>query len=282
VWGWGGNAFGQAGGAVGSNFAEAPARVGTLTKVRSIAAGEDFSVALRADGTIWTWGRGDRGQLGNGALAGNPTPTQVPGLPAMVAIAAGAAHVIAIAVDNTVWGWGANEVCELGGAPAASQATPAQIGGFGGGPAQVIAASAYASFVITAAGDVWAWGSNASGELGQGGGGGSSCTPVKVPLPEAASQIAAGSAHVLALDGFGTLRGWGDNSRGAVGRVVGPDAAPQAFASGVDEIAAGGVTSLWRLSDGRVFGRGFGSWGELGPNGLRQQAGDPNLFLAVP
>src|SRR5258708_2599939 len=73
-----------------------PVQVSGLTSVTAIAAGQDHSLALKSDGTVWAWGNGESGQLGDGIVytSGNPgvaTPVQVSGLAAVTAIAAGGA-----------------------------------------------------------------------------------------------------------------------------------------------------------------------------------------------
>ncbi|MGB8954132.1 MAG: hypothetical protein WCC10_02045, partial [Tumebacillaceae bacterium] len=73
VYAWGANAQGQVGSAAAS-FVTDPVEVadlsdtsGFLSGVKEVAAGNDFSMALKADGTVWTWGINSTGQLGNGA-----------------------------------------------------------------------------------------------------------------------------------------------------------------------------------------------------------------------
>ncbi|MEJ7616748.1 MAG: hypothetical protein WKF30_07230 [Pyrinomonadaceae bacterium] len=67
-----------------------------LSNVRAIAAGEDHSLALKNDGTVWAWGRNDLGQLGNGEQTPSFTPVRVSGLTGAVSISAGGNHNLAI------------------------------------------------------------------------------------------------------------------------------------------------------------------------------------------
>jgi alpha-tubulin suppressor-like RCC1 family protein len=132
VWSWGDNVAGQLGRAIpGGVVATVPGAVAGLADVTAIAAGHHHSLALRSDGTVWSWGSNSRGQLGTGGgSASSPSPAQVPGLSNVIAIAAGQAHSMALRSDGTVWTWGANDNGQLGsGGFDAGRATPAQVPG---------------------------------------------------------------------------------------------------------------------------------------------------------
>jgi alpha-tubulin suppressor-like RCC1 family protein len=90
VWAWGGNSMGQLGDGTTADR-HTPAQVsGGLTAAKEVAAGEQYSLALKADGSVWAWGGNQEGELGNGCLsneckderrpvqvvAGLPTPQQ--------------------------------------------------------------------------------------------------------------------------------------------------------------------------------------------------------------
>jgi len=82
--------------------------------VTQVAAGAGFGVALKADGTVWTWGLNEQGQLGDGTVSNKQVPQQVPNLSAITQISAGIGHVLALASDGTVWAWGANDKGQVG------------------------------------------------------------------------------------------------------------------------------------------------------------------------
>ena len=71
-------------------------------------------MALKNDGTVWTWGNNWYGQLGDGTTTKNAIPVQVKNLADITAISAGGWHSIALKSDSTVWGWGYNYWGELG------------------------------------------------------------------------------------------------------------------------------------------------------------------------
>jgi alpha-tubulin suppressor-like RCC1 family protein len=75
VWAWGDNTYGQLGQGYTGGYSHYPMRVASLgTGVRAIAAGEDFNLALMNNGTVRSWGRNYKGELGNGTETTRSTP----------------------------------------------------------------------------------------------------------------------------------------------------------------------------------------------------------------
>ncbi len=128
----GSNAGGAgAGGALGNGTSggqsTTPVTVSSLTNVVQIAAGSAHGLALKSDRTVWAWGNGGTGQIGNGATSDVTTPVQVAGLPAIVAIGAGATHSLALGLDGSVWAWGANSQGQLGDGSQTARLVPVQV-----------------------------------------------------------------------------------------------------------------------------------------------------------
>jgi alpha-tubulin suppressor-like RCC1 family protein len=168
VYAWGLNTAGQVGdGTTTNRFAAVPvkdaASVGTLSRVKAIATGTAFSLALMQDGTVYAWGFNGTGQLGIGPGGNQALPVHVLALPNtgqailhdVVAISAsinasGSGHSLALIGDGTVAAWGDNFFGQLGdGTSGNDRYTPVQVQltGVPGGPlSHVIAISAgYAS-----------------------------------------------------------------------------------------------------------------------------------------
>jgi len=76
-----------------------PVQVPGLTGVTAISAGGGFSLALKSDGTVWSWGNNTFGELASELLPAGNVPAQVSGLPKIIAVTAGAAHSLALASD---------------------------------------------------------------------------------------------------------------------------------------------------------------------------------------
>lgn len=133
VWTWGNNRYGQLGDGTTIDRTT-PIQVKGLTDVIAIAADSPsksvftgHTVALKSDGTVWTWGWNAGGQLGDGTTIGRTTPVQVKNLTDVVAIAAGQGHTVALKRDGTVWAWGYNGYGQLGDGTTTTRTTPVQV-----------------------------------------------------------------------------------------------------------------------------------------------------------
>jgi alpha-tubulin suppressor-like RCC1 family protein len=179
VWAWGQNASGELGDGTTTLRRPTPAQVQGLTGVVQVAAGDELSVALRADGTVWTWGMNVVGELGLGDDLARTVPTQVPGLTDVTQIAAGAGTVLALTSNGSVRGWGANDQGEVGNGTAANVSSPVLIVGLSA--ITQVAANGERSSALSANGTLRSWGHNdgISGTLGVG----STATAVFTPMP---------------------------------------------------------------------------------------------------
>ncbi|MDA8417704.1 MAG: fibronectin type III domain-containing protein [Desulfobacteraceae bacterium] len=219
VWAWGFGSYGQLGDNTTNNHAT-PEQVAGLADVRAITvAGGLHALALLADGTVWAWGDNNVGQLGLGSIspALGLSPALVPGLDNVTAIAEGRSYSLALKGDGTVWAWGDNSAGQLGlgaGSPV-SVLSPTQVPGLS--KVRSIAAGWWNTVALSNDGSVWAWGSNVSGQLGNGGGGVMNQSPVAVPGLSNVVAISAGGNQTQALMGDGSLMAWGDNSAGQLG-----------------------------------------------------------------
>jgi hypothetical protein len=135
-----------------------------LDAAPAIDAGGAHSVALKADGTLLTWGDDSAGQLGVGRTLGSTTPTRVSAISGVTAVAAGATHVIALKSDGTVWTWGDNSDGQLGDGTTTGRSSPGRVEGLAGVVA--VAAGTGYSVALKSDGTVWTWGVNFRGQLG--------------------------------------------------------------------------------------------------------------------
>jgi alpha-tubulin suppressor-like RCC1 family protein len=289
VWSWGSNIWGQLGDGTHSGPQHCPVNgrqpsssdvcstipvgvvgprgTGRLGGVIAVAAGDNHSVALRSDGTVWTWGMNDLGQLGQGTSSGpqsckpfsnfaavgcSTKPVEVTGpggsghLRNVVAVAAGEDYTVAVRSDGSVWAWGSDAFSTLG-QPASFQpehcnspfapvaipcsTTPVQVAGPRGvghltGIAAVAANGSPLGLHVLAlsrSGHVWAWGVDDMGQLGNNRSEVQSRTPVRVRGPggrgllTGVTAIAAGGKLSLALKSDGSVWSWGENASGQLG-----------------------------------------------------------------
>ena len=277
VWAWGSNNHGKLGD--GSTTPRwSPVAIPSLSGVTGLSAGFNHSAARKSDGTPWTTGYNSAGQLGNGTNSPHSTFAGLakPGGVDVIAVAAGESHTLALGSDGRVWAWGLNSYGQLGNGNNAPQTTPVLVGGgLSGVPVQAIAAGGDFSLALTSGGEVWSWGFNSEGELGNGGTT-SSNVPVQVTTVATTNLsgvvgIAAGWRHSLARKADGTVWSWGMNSEGQLGS--GAIGSPRTRAGQVVQLAqaraigAGRQHSLAVRDDGSVWAWGQGGNGQLGNNG---------------
>ncbi|MFB3902384.1 MAG: 5'-nucleotidase C-terminal domain-containing protein [Acidobacteriota bacterium] len=155
VWAFGRNPYGQIGDGTTTMRKFTPVQVFGLDSVTAVAAGYDFSLALRKDGTVWSWGRNAYGQLGDGTNLTRRAPVQVKGIPKVRQVAAGQLHALAVVEDRSVWGWGANECGQLGDGATVDQTKPVRVSRI---VATDVAAGGSGSLAFDQAGKVWSWG----------------------------------------------------------------------------------------------------------------------------
>jgi alpha-tubulin suppressor-like RCC1 family protein len=117
VWCWGGNRYGQAGGAdMGSifDFETALNQIGTDADWSQLSAGLQHTCGLRDGGRVFCWGDNDSRQLGSSSVE-TPTPVEVQGLPTTaLEVGSGSTHTCAVLVGGAVWCWGGNVFGQLG------------------------------------------------------------------------------------------------------------------------------------------------------------------------
>lgn len=128
IWAWGDNQYGQLGdGTTVSQSTSTTVQVTGLSNIISITGGQRHSIALKSDGTVWTWGWNGLGQLGDSTLIDQLTPIQVPGLSNVIEISAGAHHCMARRSDSSIWVWGNNISGQLGNDTVTNSMIPVQM-----------------------------------------------------------------------------------------------------------------------------------------------------------
>jgi alpha-tubulin suppressor-like RCC1 family protein len=216
LWMWGGNGYGQLGdGTVASR--SSPVQVGLLTtwKSTSTSGGRYNTIAIKADGTLWTWGRNNYGQLGLGNTTNISSPQQVGALTNWLAVAGGYYHAVATKTDGTLWAWGRNNnQGQVGDGTSLSRSSPVQIGALTNWLA--VSAANYHSLASKTDGTLWAWGNGSYSALGQGNTL-STSSPVQIGALTNWSAIRAFGLSSAGLKTNGTLWTWGYNVRGELG-----------------------------------------------------------------
>ncbi len=268
VWAWGDNTYGQLG---NSHYASSDRPVQVvfptgvaLTDVIAIAAGGNHSIALKGDGSVWTWGDNTDGQLGNGthdssfSSTPHPTPYQVTSLNTKVkAIAAGINHNMVLDDSGTVWLWGDDRYGQLGdNGTAAEQDSPVLIKQVSNG--LHIAAGGNNSMAQTQDGSVWVWG------------GVNTKVPARVPgLTGTITAISTNDAGTFGLKNDGTL--WNITNSGGLQANQVPGISNVATVSSGYVHFYGGTSTQYEygsttvaLNNGTVWSVGGNNYGQLG------------------
>jgi alpha-tubulin suppressor-like RCC1 family protein len=278
---------------VSADMQDRPAAVILPGAIRQVGSSNSSEYALLTDGTLWAWGLGGEGELGNGLLTSSFTqPVQV-AFPAGVKIAWIPTDVMpydtALAVDTAghVWGWGDNAIGELCLGNHDVQSTPVEL------PFSDVTAAAGAADhdLYDAGGTVWACGQNVDGDLGDGQTANSDA-PVRVAGLNGRQviRLVTSFANSGALLSDGRYYDWGYNADGQLGDGEPgrwSDVPVRVFLPGrVAQVALGG--SIWgngqtlvKLADGSLWDWGSNYAYQLGI-AIRGWQPSPVRFYAPP
>lgn len=247
---------------------------GTLSGIVDVKAGNGHSIALGANGLVYTWGEGSNGQMGDGATGDHHAPIVVPGLTDVVAIEAGDEHSLALKSDGTLYAWGRNTHGQLGINSTSDSSSPAQVQGVGGtgyltGVAAIAGGATHSMAALTS-GDCYACGDNFSGELGDGTTT-DALTPVQVVGVGGTGTLANisrvacsdSTSHALATDG--TLYGWGYNAAGQVGDTTTTERHTPVVIGPVADVAdiVGGLDHTILLGDSSTVTADYTATGDI-------------------
>ena len=300
IYAWGRNTSGELG--IGTTLARSNVPIAVKTTgtpmdgkvVKQVEGGGRYegshSIALASDGTVYTWGLNQYGQLGNNTTTNSRSPiaVQAAGTPlvgkTIVQVAAGADHSLALDSDGALYAWGSNAYGQLGNGTTTNSSVPVAVKIAGtplaGKTIIQIVAGANHNMVLTSDGAIYTWGWNYHGQLGNNTKTNSNTIvavqTIGTPLAgKKIVKIAAGQGHSLALTDDGMVYTWGRNDTGQLGNNATTDAMlPVAVTvtgtpmsnKTIVEIASGARHSLAIDSSGKVYAWGHNGSGQLGNN----------------
>lgn len=163
LWGWGRNDSGELGDNTTVHKSSPVQTVAGNNTWSEISCGDRHALAVKSDGTLWTWGLNDQGQLGDGTTVNKSSPVQIPGT-TWKQVFAGIKNSAAIKSDGTLWLWGINTSGQLGDNSAVSKSSPVQTIAGGNSWKQVDCGNTH-TLAIKTDGTIWSWGSDTYGEL---------------------------------------------------------------------------------------------------------------------
>ena len=216
LWAWGNNANGGLGGGTFQIQTSSPIQIGALTRWQSVSAGNQYTMAIQTDGTLWGWGNNANGQCGTSNFTTVSSPVQIGSLTEWQSVVAGNSFTIAIRTNGTLWGWG-NNVSGRAGLPVnnGNYSSPTQIGTLTNW--QSVATGDSHSMAVKTDGTLWGWGNNFQGQLGTGVLNNSYFSPVQIGTLTDWQRLSAGIAYTMAIKTDGTLWGWGTNQDDRLG-----------------------------------------------------------------
>lgn len=251
---------------------DSPVAPRDATAFRSIAAGAEHSCAATADGTVWCWGRGTEGQLGNLLHSDESRPVRVAGAVRFVQVDGGRRHTCGVTGDGEAhcWGWGNYGQLGHGATHTFS------------GPTRVSSADRYVSVsaggnhtcAITDVGALHCWGENSQGQLGDG-----TTTSRYSPVPVATdaqtfAEVSAGAFHTCGRSTDNRVFCWGLNHVGQLGTggLVNASVPTEVASTALFRSISAGVSHTCGVStEGVSLCWGSSEFGELGTGGLAER-----------
>jgi len=278
VWTWGDGVNGVLGDGSLDDHVSNAVEVSGLPTIVAMGEADDTDVAIAANGDVWGWGRNESGQLCTGDRAQHESPVQLTNLSGVVAAAGGGTHMTYLLSNGKMVACGGNGDGELGDGNFTDRTRPVTVTGLPSSPIKAITAGPSTSTALLTNGQVWNWGNDNFGQLGDGSTL-SSPVPVRAALPSAATEVYAGgddenNGQSLALLKNGQVWGWGNDAQGQLGngamrQVDRRPVRSSALPSGVTfvYVATGAVHSLGLDSAGNVWAWGSNGDGQVGSPG---------------
>lgn len=223
IWCWGNS---DEGGQLGDGTTRPRERPGEVTmpdgiEFAEVGVGEFHVCALDSAGAPWCWGKNKLRQLGDGTRDNRGVPGRV-ALPAGVSflkMSVGGYHTCGLDADGSAWCWGYNAMGQTGAGGRVRESSVVEVSPPAGLTFSAISAGGYHSCALADDGSVWCWGSNTSGQLGDGSSGNRSRsrrlhpTAVSLPAGTVLTEISAGGVgtgdHTCALTSEGSAWCWG-------------------------------------------------------------------------
>lgn len=275
LWLWGDNGNGALGDGTTDSKSSPVQTISGGSDWHKVACGYLNTLAIKEDGTLWTWGANYHGSLGDGTQNNASSPIQIGTDTNWSDLAAGNAYwdgSAAIKEDGTLWLWGYNEEGSIGDETTDDRSSPVQTVAGGMNWKQVSRAWDHTAAVKTD-GTLWMWGNNYAGALGDG-----TTDSKSSPIQTIAGgtnwkQVAVGgqdstTPFAAAVKTDGTLWTWGYNSNGQLGdgTTDNKSSPVQTMAGGTNwsKVSCGGYFISALKTDGTLWTWGYNGYGQLG------------------
>ena len=288
LWSWGASGYGY-GGRNSQLSASSPTQIPGTDWSSSDNAhinGHDFSLMTKTDGTMWSAGRNNQGQLGLNNKTDHSSPTQVGGEDGWSAVSGCYNSSMALRTDGTLWTWGNASYGKLGQNTSTGQSSPKQVGTDTNW--SIITGNGNFAAIKTD-GTLWSWGFNREGQLGHNTGGpsGGSYASVSSPkqVPGTWQDVSTIREGAYGIRTDGTLWSWGRNQYGELGlnQFWNPTnngiSSPTQVGTATTwhRVSAGTYAVYATKTDGTFWTWGRGGQGQLGLNDATNRSSPTQL-----
>jgi len=279
LWTWGQNTNGRVGDNTTISKSSPVQTVSGGTNWKLVSCGGEHSAVIKTDGTLWTWGLGTSGQLGDNTTTSKSSPVQTVSAGTNWRQVAGGAgngnHTAAIKTDGTLWTWGRNPFGALGNNTTIDRSSPVQTVSAGTNWKQV-SCGEWHDAAIKTDGTLWTWGRAGVGQLGD-----NTAIDKSSPVQTVSGGtnwrlVSCGAYHTAAIKTDGTLWSWGRNSYGRLGdnTTISRSSPVQTVSGGTNwKLVSCGATQTAAIkTDGTLWVWGWNLFGALGDNTTIQRA----------
>jgi alpha-tubulin suppressor-like RCC1 family protein len=295
LWLWGHNGSGRLGTGNTTHRSSPVQTVALGTNWSTVDAGLDHVAAIKTDGTLWTWGQGTDGKLGDNTSTSKSSPVQITDLStSWLRVAASTIGTLAIRDDTYVedalysmngiemdnlfmrktvvdeghvWTWGRNTNGALGDNSTTHRSSPVQLLTTTRGWKKISSSKSVQASAAIQNGKLWAWGANDLGILGD-----ASLThrssPVQVLGSRSWKQVSLGGNFGAAIEDTGSLWLWGQNDFGQIGSGSAKSSPVQSINTETNwkHVSSGGAHLLAVKTNNSLWLWGNNTYGQLGDN----------------
>ncbi len=274
LWTWGRGDGGVLGDGT-TTSRSSPAQVGSLTNWSSGGGGtpephegQAWFLAIKSDGTLWAWGRGNEGQLGDDSTISKSSPVQVGSLTNWASVNGGRMSSYGVTTSGTLFSWGDGASGVLGNGTATQISSPVQVGSLTNWAST--SGGHYTCLALKTDGTIWGWGygpyymyggSAYAGEI--------ISSPVQIGSETTWASLSMTYRSALAIRTDGTLWAWGYNTQGELGTGN----TTQYWADNIQQVgsltnwssvSAGKFYTVALKTDGTIWAWGRNDEGQLG------------------
>ena len=234
-----------------------------FTKWKSVGMGQNSSHGIKQDGTLWTWGANNYGELGDGTLVTKQVPTLVDSSN-WKDVSCGTYHRVGIKSDGTLWGWGYNQYGQTGHGDQIYRSSPTQVGSDSDW-AKCVCCNYY-TVLLKNDGSLWSMGENSYGQLGHDDRIYRS-SPTQIGSDTDWLDVENSAFGFYAIKSNGTIWGCGYNNYGQLGQedIINRSSPVQIGTStNWKSISSRSGHVLMINTSGELWGCGYNIYGQLG------------------